>query len=160
MEFCFVLDSCVVDLPLQNAGLLSHIFMPQISLKFSISFIFLRWPSSFKEDVFGCSFYLTGATVKWPHSHTRWCKQTCYCLMFTAAILDSPEPPSLSIFHVCLAKLILYCLRNEYDRKFSINFKNHLTVFMRSYIVSLGTVQGTIQWHLLLLGWLTKPHQH
>ena len=55
-----------------------------------------------------------------------------YCLMFT--VLDSPEPPSLSIFHVCLAKLILYCMRNEYDRMFSINLKNHLTVFMRSYI--------------------------
>ena len=51
-----------------------------------------------------------------------------------------------------LAKLILYCMRNEYDRMFSINLKNHLTVFMRSYIVSLGAVQGTIQWHLLLLG--------
>ena len=72
--------------------------------------------------------------------------------MFTIAILDSPEPPSLSIFHVCLAKLVLYFMRTEYDGMFPINLKKHLTVFMRSYLVSLGAVQGTIQWHLLPLG--------
>ena len=49
------------------------------------------------------------------------------------------------------ATILLYCKFCTLSAYVAV-ISQAKTVFMRSYIVSLGAVQGTRQWHLLLLG--------